>query len=36
MNNNAFLARLVQLNDAPEGVEIFALSALRWGLEDGE
>ena len=36
MNSNAFLARLVQLKDAPESIEIFALAALRWGLENGE
>ena len=36
MNSNAFLARLVNLKDAPPSIEIYALSALRWGLEGGE
>ena len=36
MNSNAFLARLVHLKDAPEFIEIYALAALRWGLEKGE
>ncbi|KAL8930404.1 MAG: hypothetical protein Q9208_000587 [Pyrenodesmia sp. 3 TL-2023] len=33
MNQNAFLARLIQLPEAPD-CDIFALLALRWGLED--
>ena len=32
-NTNAFLARLVQLKDAPGSIEVYALSALRWALE---
>lgn len=35
-NGNAFLARLVNLKGAPESIEIYALAALRWGLEGGE
>ncbi len=33
MNQNAFLARLVQLPDAPD-CDFFTLLALRWGLEE--
>ena len=36
MNCNAFLARLVSLKDAPKLIEVYALAALRWGLESGE
>lgn len=36
MNGNAFLARLVNLEDAPALIEVYALAALRWGLERGE
>lgn len=36
MNGNAFMARLVHLKDAPDYIEIYALAALRWGLEGGE
>ena len=34
MRQNALLARLGHLPDAPDDAELFALLALRWGLED--